>query len=213
MRIPRVRERPSGQRLIPFALSLPLVNAARGAAVAYMDVARLEDVFAASGLLEKGAIVVEERGEQVCVLGNAAFIDQDWPEIQTPAWNSIQGEPYLMVSIPGEDEWRYRCIVPAGNSLAEVASTKNYIVIMLLVEVVGGRCFRLPCAGELQSLASPDPPVGHSADGAHESKNEYEQIFRAADALLTENQDLICRLRNLQPMLYLSLLSPSFTRR
>ena len=43
----------SGQRLIPFALSLPLVNAARGAAVAYMDVARLEDVFAASGLLEK----------------------------------------------------------------------------------------------------------------------------------------------------------------
>ena len=198
----------SGQRLIPFALSLPLVNAARGAAVAYMDVARLEDVFAASGLLEKGAIVVEERGEQVCVLGNAAFIDQDWPEIQTPAWNSIQGEPYLMVSIPGEDEWRYRCIVPAGNSLAEVASTKNYIVIMLLVEVVGGALLSLALVrANYNPLRHLIRRLGIAPDGAHESKNEYEQIFRAADALLTENQDLICRLRNLQPMLYLSLLS------
>ena len=98
-------------------------------------------------------------------MGNAAFIDQDWPEIQTPAWNSIQGEPYLMVSIPGEDEWRYRCIVPAGNSLAEVASTKNYIVIMLLVEVVGGALLSLALvrarrAGEFRIRwrpCTPDP--------------------------------------------------------
>lgn len=195
------------QRLIPFALSLPLANAARGAVVAYMDTARMEEVFAASGLMENGAIVVEEQQTQVCILGDTDLVAQDWPEMQAPAWNDINGEQYLMVSVSGDGEWLYRCIVPAGNSLAEVISTRNYIIMMLLVEVVGGVLLSLALVrANYTPLRRLIRRLGIMSDGVREPRNEYEQIFRAADTLLRKNQDLNGRLQDLQPMLCLSML-------
>lgn len=180
----------TGVKLLPFCTSFPLSTSPLGAVVGYMNISQIEKVFFSSSLLNEGTLcILDEDGTAIATLYGAQYDDQSASRTFT-------------VSIQGSGSLTYSCTLPDSIYLDTLRSTRSFIVLMLVFELLGVSLFSIALLHMNYSpLRRLLVALGHTPNARGRIENEYELIRSATDRMLTENSSLTSRLLAQQPLL------------